>query len=198
MWPKVSLGICLGMFAIWRDSLCAPQKTPFGAISPELWPPPRQPLIAGFSLTRSAFRIPNSAFGGPRHPLARSDERELQADPIRARRVRPLRRVLATCEVLRGLAYSAACSRMLSELAPVITTTLSLIPDMKFCSLLSTFTFLRRSSVSRDYRARSLPSKQIVTNPAARRLTRRCDSRCPPTISVSSTNERGQSAILAP
>jgi hypothetical protein len=36
------------------------------------------------------------------------DEREAQADPIRARRVRPLHRVLATCEVLRGLAYPAA------------------------------------------------------------------------------------------
>ena len=31
------------------------------------------------------------------------------------------------------LAYSAARSRMLSELAPVMTTTLSLIPGMKFC-----------------------------------------------------------------
>jgi hypothetical protein len=29
-------------------------------------------------------------------------------DPIRARRARPARRSLATCEVLRGLAYSAA------------------------------------------------------------------------------------------
>jgi hypothetical protein len=34
MSPKVSLGICLGMLAIWRDSLCAPQKIPFGAIQP--------------------------------------------------------------------------------------------------------------------------------------------------------------------
>jgi hypothetical protein len=34
--------------------------------------------------------------------------------------------------------------RMLSELAPVMTTTLSLIPGMKFCFLLSTFTLLHR------------------------------------------------------
>jgi len=41
----------------------------------------------------------------------------------------------------RRFAYSAARSRMLSELAPVITTTLSLIPGMKFCFLPSTFHF---------------------------------------------------------
>lgn len=48
--------------------------------------------------------------GLPRHPLPRSGAREPQVDPIRARRVRPLRRSLATSEVLRGLAYSAARS----------------------------------------------------------------------------------------
>jgi hypothetical protein len=42
--------------------------------------------------------------------------------------------VLATCEVLRGLAYSAARSRMLSEFAPVMTATLSLIPTFTFDS----------------------------------------------------------------
>jgi len=50
-------------------------------------------------------------------------------------------RARAPCEVLRGLAYSAAGSRMLSELAPVMTTTLSLTPIIKFC-------FLRKPTVS--------------------------------------------------
>jgi hypothetical protein len=50
-----------------------------------------------------------------------------------ARAVRPSRRVLATCEV-----YVAS---PIPLLAPVMTTTLSLIPCMKFCILHSTFQF---------------------------------------------------------
>ena len=107
-------------------------------------------------------QIGQSANSGTRHPLPRSDEPEPPADPIRARRVRPLRRSLATCEVLRGLAYSAARSRMLSELAPMMTTILSLIPGMKFCFLRSPFTFDMPASYFflRDCKAATPPCAQ--------------------------------------
>jgi len=49
------------------------------------------------------------------------------------------RRVLATCEVLRGLAYPAARPRMLSELAPVMTTILCLIPCITAVFLCSSY-----------------------------------------------------------
>jgi hypothetical protein len=70
------------------------------------------------------------------------------ARPIRARQLQPSRRVLATFEAAarsRFTRFYVASpiplpaqparrdGRMLSELAPVITTTLSLIPGMKFC-----------------------------------------------------------------
>jgi hypothetical protein len=55
-----------------------------------------------------------------------------------------------------------------SLLAPVMTTTLFLIPCIT--GLLSTFRFHISSAVIclPDYRARSLPSKKIVANAAAR------------------------------
>jgi len=91
------------------------------------------------------------------------------------------RRVAFFYALLRGLGYSAArknlfrcplaparCGgRMLSELAPVMTTTLSLIPAMKFCFVFSAFTLVQRSSISPNYRAQSLDSKHIVTNSGA-------------------------------
>ncbi len=61
---------------------------------------------------------------------------------------------------------------MLSELAPVMTTTLSLIPDMKICFLasarsqLSTLNsqLLALNVFGTVIAARSLCSKQVVTN----------------------------------
>ena len=70
----------------------------------------------------------------------RCAERESQADPIRVPRtiVAPF-----ACHVrsFTWSPYPAARSRMLSELAPVMTTTLYLIPGIKFCFLPSTFHF---------------------------------------------------------
>ena len=66
--------------------------------------------------------------------------------------------------------------RMPLELAPVITTTLSLIPCMKFCflslqiqrSALAQLSTINTQLLPNHYRARTLPSKDIVPNSAAR------------------------------
>jgi hypothetical protein len=112
------------------------------------------------------------------------------------------RRVAFFYALLRGLAYPAARSRMLSELAPVMTTTLSLILGMRFCFETRSFPPLSRCSPSqlyllcrssrslhstsyfphshffscvscRNYRARSPASKYLVTNSAVCRAIHR-------------------------
>jgi hypothetical protein len=69
MSPKVSLGICLGMLAIWRDSLCAPQKALFGAIQPLR--AIKRPDLARFApyapLTPFDWRDSSQSCGGERN-----------------------------------------------------------------------------------------------------------------------------------
>ena len=64
--------------------------------------------------------------------------------------------------LLRGIAYPTVRSRMPSELATVMTTTLSLIPDMKFCFRRSPFTFDMPASYFflRDCKAATPPCAQ--------------------------------------
>jgi len=52
--------------------------------------------------------------------------------PIQSARAQHDLRAVFSQHLRSRLAYSTARSRMLSELAPVMTTTLSLIPRMKF------------------------------------------------------------------